>query len=60
MQDYVYDPMIIRDNDTTNFSNVITANKIFLKKIFKHFGQYDKESKVLISIKLNNNDIENI
>lgn len=60
MKDYVYNPEFIKNNDFLNFNNVITSNEISLKKIFKHFWQHDKESKVLIWIKLNNHDIENI
>ncbi len=60
MKDYIYKPELIRNDDKFNFKNVITSNEILLKKISKHFLQTDKESKVLIWIKLNNHDIENI
>lgn len=59
-RDYIYKPEIIINDDKLNFKNVITSNEMTLKKIFKHFGQKDKESKVLIWIKLNDHDIENI
>ncbi|MFZ2150581.1 MAG: AAA family ATPase [Candidatus Absconditicoccaceae bacterium] len=59
-RDYIYKPEIITDDDKLNFKNVIISNEMTLKKIFKHFGQQDKPSKVLIGIKLNNHDIENI
>jgi len=60
MKDYIYKPEFIKNDDKANFKNVITSNEILLKKISKHFLQTDKESKVLIWIKLNNHDIENI
>lgn len=59
-KDYVYSPNIIRANEISNFKSVIIPNELILKKILKHFWQQDKESKILIWIKLNNHDIENI
>lgn len=59
-RDYIYKPEIIINDDKANFKNVVIASEIKLKKIFKHFGQKNKSSKVLIWIKLNNHDIENI
>lgn len=60
MKDYVYDPKIINSWENNKFSSVITENEVSIKKIFKHFWNEDKKSKVSIAFKLNNHDIENL
>jgi putative ATP-dependent endonuclease of the OLD family len=60
MKDYIYKPEIIINNEKEKFENVITANTIHTKRLFKHFWDTDKDSEICISIKLSNNDIENI
>jgi hypothetical protein len=60
IKQYNYDREILDAKSKKRYKEVITEQKIEPKKFYKHFQSTSKLSKIAISLKLNQYDIENI
>ncbi|HOG15443.1 MAG TPA: AAA family ATPase [Candidatus Absconditabacterales bacterium] len=57
---YFYDKSILENNEKNKFKQVIQVKKKKIKNMPKHYLSGDKPSKIGITLKLNQNDFENI